>query len=100
MFSMLTNDCLSTYKHTKLVSNTNTLLPNHFHSCHMLRETGLHECLSGSQWSSPSPQDAKVRPGEGEVGERLVQPICAGPKREESQTQRPAEKSQRAGGIC
>ncbi|XP_016132755.1 DNA repair protein XRCC4-like isoform X2 [Sinocyclocheilus grahami] len=44
--------------------------------------------------------DAKVRPREGEVGERPVQPICAGPKREESQTQSSAEKCQRAGEIC
>lgn len=66
----------------------------------MLRETGLHECLGVSHWSPPSPQDAKVCPREGEVGERLVQPICAGPKREERQTQSPAEESQRAGEIC
>lgn len=65
----------------------------------MSRETGPHECLGGSHWSSPSPQDGEVRPGEGDVGERPVQPVCAGPKREESQTPSPAEKNQRAGGI-
>ncbi len=64
----------------------------------MSRETG-HECLGGSHWSSSSPQDGEVRPGEGDVGERPVQPVCAGPKWEESQTQSPAEKSQRTGGI-
>lgn len=50
-------------------------------------------------WSLPSPQDGKIRPGKGDVGERAVQSLCAGPKREESQTQSPAGESQRARRI-